>query len=197
MKTVRVKIQGISPLLIHRFQEEAEVRSKMKKAGKKDYGTPREQAERAAYKDDDGKIWIPSACVKGAIQSVASDYKLPSSRKSVKSVSGGAIIPSDEKIYFDEGYSVSDVEIDSRPVVVQRARVMRHRPRLETWTLSLNLEIDDEILDVENVHQILSDAGRRSGIGDFRPQKGGPFGRFIVVEWKVLNDPKDLQVVGL
>lgn len=196
MKTVQVTIQGVSPLLIHRFQETAEVAPKMKKAGKKDYGTPREQAEQAAYKDDDGRIWIPSSWVKGAIQTVASDYKLPSSRKSVKSVSGGAIIPVDEKVYFEERYSISDIEIDSRPVVVQRARVMRHRARIEKWTLALAFEVDDEILDLENVHQILSDSGRRSGIGDFRPQKGGPFGRFMVTKWDVLKDAADLKMVG-
>ena len=62
---------------------------------------------------------------------------------------------------------------------------MRHRARLEEWEVKCSLEIDEEILPVKDVHQILNDAGRRAGMGDFRPQKGGPFGRFQITSWKV------------
>lgn len=184
MKTFNVELAGISPLLINRFKEQDEIPQKMKKAGKKDYGSPREQAEQSAYADPDGKVWIPSSWPKGALATVASDYKLPSSRKSVKSVIGGAVIPSEEKIYFNEKYTLSKIEVDSRPCVVQRARIMRHRARLENWSIRFQLQIEDSILEPSNVHEMLSDAGRRAGIGDFRPSKGGPFGRFQVVAWK-------------
>lgn len=187
MKLVEIEIEGVSAILINRFKEQAEVPQKMKKAGKKDYGTPREQAESTAYADDDSKIWIPSTWIKGALATVSSDYKLPSSRKSVKSVIGGAVIPKDEKIYFKENYIIKNIEIDSRPCVVQRARIMRHRARLEKWSLRFHLEVFDDILDLSNVNEMLTDAGRRAGIGDFRPSKGGPFGRFQVVKWKVIS----------
>lgn len=186
MKSVKVTLSGISPLLIHRFGESAEIPQTLKKGSKKDFGTPREQAEGSAYRDEDGKLWVPSSWVTGTIRAVASDYKLRNTRKSVKSVSGGAIIPADEKLYFTENYYIKDIEVDQRPVVIQRARIMRCRARLEKWTLDCNLEVDEEILPVEDVHQILTDAGRRSGIGDFRPQKGGPFGRFQITSWQVL-----------
>jgi hypothetical protein len=187
MKTVVVRIEGISPILINRFKEESEIKQVMKKAGKKDYGTPREQANATAYQDPDGRIWIPSSWIKGAIQTVASDYKLPSSRKSVKSVSGGAIIPTEEKLYFLEKYTTKNIEIDSRPCVVQRARIMRHRARLEVWSVECVLEIEEDIIPTDEVHQMLTDAGRRAGIGDFRPQRGGPFGRFVITNWKILD----------
>jgi hypothetical protein len=184
MKTVEIAIKGTAPLLINRFKENDELPTTMRKGGKKDFGSPREQAESTAYRDEDtGALWVPTSWVKGAIQSIASDYKLPGTRKSVKSVAGGAIIPTTEKAYFSEGHKLEHIEIDSRPCVVQRARIMRHRARLETWSLKFSIEIDEEILELANVHQILSDAGRRAGLGDYRPQKGGPFGRFIVTEW--------------
>lgn len=191
MKAFNVKIEGVSPLLINRFKEQDEVVQHMKKSGKRDYGTPREQAEATAYCDEKTKaLWVPSTWVKGALTTVSSDYKLPSSRKSVKSVVGGAIIPSSEKIYFSEGYLLKHVEIDSRPCVVQRARIMRHRSRLESWTLEFTLQIEDSILEPSNVHEMLSDAGRRAGIGDFRAAKGGPFGRFHVTKWSELKPKK-------
>ena len=184
MKTFRVKIEGISPLLINRFKEEAEIPQKMKKSGKRDYGTPREQAESTLYADENGLCWIPATWIKGAITSVSSDYKLPSSRKSVRSVIGGAVIPVEEKLYFVEKYKIGNCEVDARPCVVQRARIMRYRGRFEKWSVEVNLQIEDDILDEDNVHQMLIDAGRRCGVGDFRAQKGGPFGRFRVCNWE-------------
>lgn len=189
MKTIEVHIKGVSPLLINRFKEQDEVVDAVKKAGKKDYGTPREQAELTAYVDEKTKLlWIPSSWITGAIKTIASDYRLPGTRKSVKSVAGGVIIPTEEKLYFLEEYKIKDLEVDSRPVVIQRARIMRHRARLEKWSVSFCLEIDETILPTKDVHQILNDAGKRAGLGDFRPQKGGPFGRFIITSWKELKD---------
>src|ERR1044072_8974663 len=125
MKTVNVVIKGTAPLLVNRFKEQDEIPQSMRKGGKRDYGTPREQAESTAYRDDDtGTLWIPTSWIKGAIQSIASDYKLPGTRKSVKSVAGGAIIPTTEKAYFQEKLKLEDIEVDSRPCVVQRARIM-------------------------------------------------------------------------
>jgi hypothetical protein len=184
MKTVNITIEGVSPVIINRFKEQDEVPVKMKKAGKKDYGTSREQAEQTVYADPDGKIWIPSSWVKGALTTVSSDYKLPSSRKSVKSIIGGAVIPVVEKIYFNEKYKVKDIEVDSRPCVIQRARIMRHRAKLEKWSLTFDLELEDDLIDFDNLNEMLTAAGRRAGIGDFRPQKGGPFGRFIVTSFR-------------
>lgn len=185
MKTVTIRIEGVSALLINRFKEESELPTKITK-GKKDYGSPRFQAEATAYCDAKTKnLWIPSSWITGAIKTVASDYKLSGTRKSLKSVSGGAVVPIEEKIYFKEKYKLKDVEVDSRPVVVQRARIMRHRARLENWTLEFSLEVDESIVPTDQLHEVMNDAGRRSGLGDYRPPKGGPFGRFIVSKWTV------------
>lgn len=183
MSAFTITIEGISPLLINRFSESSEIPKTMKKSNVKDYGTAREQAEKTLYADEDGRAWIPSSWIKGAISTVSSDYKLPSSRKSVKSIIGGAVIPLTDKVYFEEKYKVKDCEIDSRPVVIQRSRIMRHRAKFEQWTLTCDLDIHEDILPPDDVHQMIGDAGKRAGIGDFRPQKGGPFGRFQIVSW--------------
>lgn len=192
MKICKAKIQGRSPLLIHGFSIDFGEQEKVS-AVSKDYGTPRQQAEGYLYCDDDGKIWIPSSWVKGSVMDVSSEYKIPKSRKSLKSVAGGVIIPCTEKIYFCEGYTRADIEVDSRPVVIQRARIMRHRPRLEEWSLEFEFEIEETIIPVETVYDLLVDAGKRVGIGDFRPRKGGPFGRFSVVAWEVFKETVTLS----
>lgn len=184
IKTVAVRIEGVSPLLINRFQEQAEVPKVAKKRDKKDFGSPREQAEKSAYRDQDDKLYVPWSWVSSSISTVASDYKLCGSKKSVRSVCGGAILPQEEMIYFCENFTLANIEVDSRPAVVDRARIMRHRARLEKWSLQFHLQIDTSILPLDQVHEMLSDAGRRAGMGDYRPPKGGPFGRFQITEWK-------------
>lgn len=193
MLTARVRIEGISPLLVNRFKETpSEPKKKVKRGEEREEKSPREQAEETAYQDKDGKLWIPGTWISGAIKTVASDYKFKSTRKTLKSVTGGAIIPGEAKIYFLEEYDISDIEVDSQPVCIPHApgrpRIMRHRTRLDSWSIEFTLEIDDEIVDDKQVYDLLSDAGRRAGIGDYRPAKGGPFGRYQIRQWEILGE---------
>jgi hypothetical protein len=74
--------------------------------------------------------------------------------------------------------------IDSRSVVIQRARIMRTRLRIPTgWMAQVELTLDTTIMDIEQLKNILIDAGRRVGVGDFRPK----FGRFFLRDLEILN----------
>jgi len=37
----------------------------------------------------------------------------------------------------------------------------------------------------KTVRMLVNDAGKKIGLGDYRPQRKGPFGRFSVVGWEV------------
>ena len=84
-----------------------------------------------------------------------------------------------------DGKPVKDFEVDARPVVIPatKGRIMAYRPKIEIWRVEIPLEVDTSIVDLDMVHQLLEDAGRRQGVGDFRPEKKGPFGRFKVIRW--------------
>lgn len=65
------------------------------------------------------------------------------------------------------------------PVVVQRQRILRTRARFETpWSADFTIEGDDELVDVPKLEAWLDIAGRRIGLGDWRPEKSGNHGRF-------------------
>jgi hypothetical protein len=49
------------------------------------------------------------------------------------------------------------------------------------------LEYDDTLLSEKEVREILDNAGRRVGLLDFRPERKGPFGRFMVTAWHPAN----------
>ncbi len=42
--------------------------------------------------------------------------------------------------------------------------------------------------------EIVDAAGKKIGLGDFRPDRKGPFGKFVVIHWKEkdLSDTKSL-----
>lgn len=46
------------------------------------------------------------------------------------------------------------------------------------------MEIDTELAGVKLVRDIVDAAGKRIGLGDFRPDCKGPFGKFVVTLWE-------------
>ena len=186
MKTINVTIVGISPLLQHRFAEDAEQQEATRKIVK-DYGTPREQAEKVVYRNEEG-FYFPGTWIAGTLIEAAGSHKLRGSRKSAKYVVPAAVIVQDVDIPLRNGDCnslIDDFEVDSRPVSIPatKGRVMRHRPRFDKWSAKFTITIDETLLPEDFIHQLLNEAGSRQGIGDYRPNKRGPFGRFRVTNW--------------
>ena len=178
IKNVKVTIKGTRPLLINRFGGAEEAAPVATRGKKRDYGTPEQQAHKSAYHDN-GDMYVPSTWITSAIRNAAALFKAQGKRSSLKNMAGCAVVCTDDKLYL--GKTLADIEIDSRGAVVQRARIVRHRAKLNDWELSFELMVDEELLDLATVGAIISEAGRTQGIGDYRVNKGGPFGSFSVV----------------
>jgi hypothetical protein len=81
-------------------------------------------------------------------------------------------------------------DVDTRAVRIPATggRILCHRPSFHDWKLSFYLELDDEILSVKLLREIVDAAGKRIGLGDFRPDRKGPFGKFVVTLWSVQSE---------
>lgn len=92
----------------------------------------------------------------------------------------------DERVPLDYGKQLTIDQlwdqryIDRRSVVVSTARVMAYRPKFTQWSCIFSLIYDEKTLDESNILQSAENAGTFIGIGGFRPEKGGTFGRFSV-----------------
>ena len=75
--------------------------------------------------------------------------------------------------------------IDTRPIVnpATGGRRLCYRPLFNDWELNFECELDTSIIGMKLFRQIVDDSGKRIGLGDFRPQRKGPFGRFVVIRW--------------
>lgn len=196
MKTFIAEIAGTSSLLQHRFGEQAEgdVGATTRVIGVVDRGTPRVAAEAVSYRNAEGILYHPGAAINRLLRESGGSHKIKGSRKSAKFVVPAAVLVLDDTIALhmpgDPNTPLTAFEVDSRPVVIPstKGRVMRHRPRLDAWGMTFSVEIDDELLPPDFIHQLLTEGGRRLGVGDFRPERGGPFGRFMVVRWEEVGE---------
>ena len=58
-------------------------------------------------------------------------------------------------------------------------RIVRTRAMFETpWECDFVLDVDDELVDKAMLERWLDIGGRRIGLGDWRPEKSGSYGRF-------------------
>lgn len=172
-KIVSCSIKGISPLLMHAYPM-IPIESIEKKS-------PEEQAEYAAYRNPQTKeLYIPGIAIQRAIIGGAT-YSKGKGRASLQKPVAACVLITPEYCSLD----VSEYEIDVRPVVIPatKGRVLRARPRLNEWKCRFNIEFDDLLLKESELRRVIDDTGSRVGLLDFRPEKKGPFGRFMVIDW--------------
>jgi len=163
IKTFRVTIVGIRPMLQHSPSGIGE-----KTGRSKDYD-PIKEAESYLYKNKEGKISFPAINILSCIREAASDYKVAGKgKKTYKTYIYSGVSISPEMIPMEnDGW-----EPDIRPCVIGTARVLRSRPKFDNWSLSFTLSRLDEIINVDDLRDIISAAGRYKGLGDFRPLFG-------------------------
>lgn len=175
-KSVKVTIEGISALLMHKFPMEPVAAMEKK--------TPAEQAEYAAYRDPDnkGNLYLPGIAIQRALIAAAV-FSKGKGRASLQKPVAACVMVDPERIPL----GVHDFVIDSRPVVIPatKGRIIRHRPRLDEWKASFTIEFDDELVTAVQLRTIVDDMGKRVGLLDFRPERKGPFGRCAVTKWTV------------
>jgi len=178
MNKLKIKIEGISPLLMHRFP----LGDKDEKSKAKNLKQTQDDVESYLYKDGEGNLAQPSTHLIGSLKKAGAKFQIPGQGKlTFKNLMGsGAVIIDPDMI----PHKHQKWEIDRRPVVVNRSRIVRSRPLLKKWELSFIMEYDKDEVSKEVIKELLDYAGRRVGIGDFRPEKGGSFGRFIVTKFE-------------
>lgn len=178
--SVAVKLRGVSSMLFHRWNCEAvEAKANAKKgsAAKKS-----DDVESYVYRNPAGELCIPGEYLRQAIIMAAKFRQDPRSpRKSAADLFKAAVVATTElaslgKIDWDF--------LDKRRVTVQRNGITRTRPAMfEGWTATFILAVlVPEYVSPDVLQEVIENAGRLVGIGDFRPT----YGRFAVASFEVL-----------
>lgn len=153
-----------------------------------DRGTPVEICEKALYKNEEGEEIIPSPNLMSCIVEGGRFFKNGKSKVTTQknSLLYACVSIEDLEIPLK---SKSGWKVDTRPIRMPSTggRLLRHRPMFDDWELTFESEVDTEILSVGLFRQIVDAAGKRIGLGDYRPDRKGPYGKFVVTEWKEID----------
>ena len=188
---IEIHIVGITPLICNRFTDAAAleasggVRGSSAVAERK---TPQDIAESKLYRGLDGTLMIPQP---NLLRSLVDGGKFHKSGKK-------QITTKEESMLF----ACLDIEaaeipiihkqpwrVDTRAVVIPstKGRILAHRPMFDDWRLEFTVSLDTTIVGPGVFRQICDDAGKRIGLGDFRPARKGPYGRYRVDHWAVIE----------
>jgi hypothetical protein len=76
--------------------------------------------------------------------------------------------------------------VDTRAVRIPATggRILAHRPMFDDWALEFIADVDTDLMNEKLFRAIVDNAGKRVGLGDFRPATKGPYGRYVVTSWK-------------
>ena len=187
-QTVELTIEGISPLIQHRWSAKAKLQMELKKQGKasearelsRQPSDKEQEFEEATYRLPDGRFAMPVTAIKCAmIEATHKDLGVPKTtlRKAVF-LEHEAITPDGPmvELHAEERLMRTD------PVRVQTSTDLRYRPEFHGWHINLRMSVDTALLTVQSAVNLLERAGYGVGIGEWRPEKdgGGEFGRFVV-----------------
>jgi len=183
MKQFKVTIQGISPLLMNKPSALIGDISKDKKPFKNE---AEKEASDRLYQNPKGELYQPATHIYGALIEAGKHKRVVGKGKSTYSkIVGYAVeIRPFEIIHKKqewETFSILAVNPNTK------GRNLLHRPVLKEWELDFEVVFDESEIAPSIMKELLDIAGKVAGIGDWRPQKKGPYGKFQVTSWKEIK----------
>lgn len=195
MLLIQVKCRGTSPLLMNRMSEDTleGLRTKVKKPKAKDIGktsTRREDAEPKVYLSKSGAPIIPGENLMSCLIAAGVFIRLDAKRQ--VSTGKATLLPGlmtlldvQLPVVDPDTGKAAEWDPDTRKGTNPNGNeaVCIVRPRFDRWAFTAKIEIDDHEIGENAVRDLWDKAGRRIGLGDFRPSRKGIFGQFVVEEW--------------
>lgn len=195
---IAIRIEGTTALLLNKFTDAAAIAATSGSRGSSaasERGTPQEVAQSKLYTGLAGNLIIPQPNLLRCIVDGGRFHKVGKSQVTTRESS---------MMYSCINIEAAEIliehkqpwRVDTRAVVIPstKGRILTHRPMFDDWALDFQLELDTTILGPKLLRMIIDDAGKRIGLGDFRPARKGPYGRFVVTEWQVME--VDLEQVA-
>ncbi len=177
--TVLVKIEGVSDILFHRWNVEGI--DEKAKAAKGSKAKKTDDIESYVYRNEGGELCLPGEYLRMAIVHAAKFKQDPRSpRKSAFDLMKAGVINLTPLASL--GVKEWDYEHRCR-VTIQRNGITRSRPAMKCgWVAEVQLMVNlPEYVSPQMLNELITNAGRLIGVGDFRPT----YGRFVLKSFDV------------
>lgn len=190
LKTITVPIVGITPLIMHKFstksvqqlKEIGEIESGMKQGGKKkNIANPEVDYLNSIYYFADGKrCGMPAIALKSAM--VYAGYQI---FKRPQTQTRAAIFVCPDETETGDGLVEVFGEHRNREDMVRVGTINkvaspRYRAEFPEWKMNVTIQFFADVISEEEVYKLISAAGLASGLGEWRPQKGGQMGMWRI-----------------
>lgn len=178
IKSFEIKIKGISPLIVHNFDQKITLAMEAKQQGKAKtekhkIRVPEDDFEGAKHKSPLGFEGFPAGGFKKAFIRGAKMTGLV-----MKDAQMAFFVKADcEETQLVKINGDCRMRTDMVRVGIGSADI-RYRPEYLNWNATIKVEFNEGLISVEQILQCVKAAGYGCGIGDWRPEKGGGYGRF-------------------
>jgi hypothetical protein len=194
-KKIVVTCTGVSPLLLNPMTPEilktlpgSGISAGARKM--REEISPDDLAESKVLRNDKGHMGFPVEYLFACL--VNAGRKVSYSGKMNISTAESTLLPSflsleEEFITFVD--QTTKWETDIRRVVnkTTKGAMAAVRPKFKKWSFRVLIEVDNGEIALDKIQQLFRIAGKTQGLGDFRPSKRGPFGRFALTGWEVVQ----------
>jgi hypothetical protein len=174
VRRITVRIVGDSPLITHAWSQKAKqmmLDKQMKKGTQaKAAKDPEQDYEESLYRLPDGSCGFPANGIKSAAIRGAKALGM------VMTDSRGAFHIDGELLKID---GESRMREDMVRIGMGTADI-RYRGEFPEWSIDLPIAYNARAVSVEQIVAMLDAGGFGTGIGEWRPEKDGQFGRFHV-----------------
>ena len=167
---------------IEDFLQKSKIRNKLSE----EYNFEEEARKSAYIAEIDGKkqLYILAEAVYRCILNGAKTHKERGTRRSLARLLAGRIRIEPEKIPL----GTDKYEIDIRPVVIQKSRVLKARAKVPKWEAEFKIIYNKRLQPIiDKIKECLEEAGVTYGLLDYRPERGGNFGVFEVIKFEILK----------
>jgi len=175
LRSMDITLIGDSPLIVHAWSEKAKkamlTAQQKKTRAKKEPRNPEQDYEGCFYRLPDGRYAFPSVAFKAAMVGACrfiDGVKMTELRGALH-VNGELVAiegePSPREDMVRVGMGTADI---------------RFRPEFRQWRCTLNITFNAGVIGPEAIVHLLTLAGFGVGVGEWRPERDGQFGRFHV-----------------
>jgi len=176
---IKVTIEGITPILFNRFRDVSIEGKSKKRTG----AMTEADIEDKLYLDEKGKTQLPSVYIKNCITEASKQFKIIGKGKSTYSKIVASTV-NIEPFYINLEADKFEVFRISAVNPMTKGRMMTERPKYSKWKASFQIVLNDPAVPSSVINEILEHAGKYVGVGDWRPEKKGMFGKFMITEFK-------------
>lgn len=174
IETITLMLVGDSPLIVHAWSEKAKrqmLEKQMKKATKaKEAKDPEADYEACFYRTSTGGYGFPAIGVKAAMVGACRfvDMRMTEARGAFH-IDGEMVPVIGEPRMREDMVRVGMGTAD-----------IRYRPEFVDWKIPAEIKFNSSVISAEQIANLLNTAGFAIGIGEWRPEKNGQYGRFHV-----------------